>query len=42
VQELAPDVLRHRHGHTNEAEAQEITPDSIVSEVVSATPVPTV
>jgi MoxR-like ATPase len=42
VQELAPDVLRHRLGLTYEAEAQEITPDSIVSEVVSATPVPTV
>jgi len=42
VQELAPDDLRHRLGLTYEAEAQEITPDSIVSEVVSATPVPTV
>ena len=42
VQELAPDVLRHRLGLTYEAEAQEITPDSVVSEVVSATPVPNV
>ena len=40
VQELAPDVLRHRMGLTYEAEAQEITPDAVVSEVVSATPVP--
>ena len=41
VQELAPDVLRHRLGLTYEAEAQEITADSVISEVVSATPVPT-
>jgi MoxR-like ATPase len=40
VQELAPDVLRHRMGLTYEAEAQEITPDAVISEVVSATPVP--
>jgi len=42
VQELAPDVLRHRLGLTYEAEAQEISADSVVSEVVSATPVPNV
>ncbi len=35
VQELAPDVLRHRIGLTYEAEAQEITPDTVVSQVVS-------
>jgi MoxR-like ATPase len=40
VQELAPDVLRHRLGLTYEAEAQEITPDSVISQVVSMTPVP--
>ncbi len=40
VQELAPDVLRHRLGLTYEAEAQEITPDAVISQVVSTTPVP--
>ncbi len=40
VQELAPDVLRHRMGLTYEAEAQEITTDAVISQVVSATPVP--
>jgi MoxR-like ATPase len=42
VQELAPDVLRHRIGLTYEAEAQEITSDKVVSQVVSETPVPSV
>jgi MoxR-like ATPase len=42
VQELAPDVLRHRIGLTYEAEAQEITADAVVSQVVSSTPVPPV
>jgi MoxR-like ATPase len=42
VQELAPDVLRHRLGLTYEAEAQEINADSVVSGVLSATPVPNV
>jgi MoxR-like ATPase len=42
VQELAPDVLRHRLGLTYEAEAQEITADAVISQVVSATPVPAV
>ncbi len=42
VQELAPDVLRHRLGLTYEAEAQEVTPDAVISQVVSATPVPVV
>ena len=41
VQELAPDVLRHRIGLTYEAEAEEITPDRIVAQVVERTPVPT-
>ena len=40
VQELAPDVLRHRIGLTYEAEAQEITPDAVVAQVVETTPVP--
>jgi MoxR-like ATPase len=40
VQELAPDVLRHRLGLTYEAEAQEITTDAVISQVVSTTPVP--
>jgi MoxR-like ATPase len=42
IQELAPDVLRHRLGLTYEAEAQEITPDAVISQVVSSTPVPPV
>ena len=42
VQELAPDVLRHRLGLTYEAEAQEITSDAVISPVVSSTPVPPV
>jgi MoxR-like ATPase len=40
VQELAPDVLRHRIGLTYEAEAEEITPDRIIAQVVERTPVP--
>jgi len=40
VQELAPDVLRHRLGLTYEAEAQEITSDAVISQVVATTPVP--
>jgi MoxR-like ATPase len=42
IQELAPDVLRHRVGLTYEAEAQEITADAVVAQVIAATPVPTV
>jgi MoxR-like ATPase len=42
VQELAPDVLRHRLGLTYESEAQDITSDSVVSQVVATTPVPPV
>ncbi|HEY5227014.1 MAG TPA: MoxR family ATPase [Opitutaceae bacterium] len=42
VQELAPDVLRHRIGLTYEAEAQEITSDAVVAQVISSTPVPSV
>ncbi|MEO5960315.1 MAG: MoxR family ATPase [Opitutaceae bacterium] len=40
VQELAPDVLRHRIGLTYEAEAEEISPDKIVTQVIERTPVP--
>jgi MoxR-like ATPase len=40
VQELAPDVLRHRIGLTYEAEAEEISPDKIVAQVLERTPVP--
>jgi MoxR-like ATPase len=42
VQELAPDVLRHRIGLTYEAEAQEITSDKVIAQVIAATPVPSV
>ena len=40
VQELAPEVLRHRIGLTYEAEAEEITPDKIVAKILQTTPVP--
>ncbi len=40
VQELAPDVLRHRIGLTYEAEAEDITTDHIVTQVLERTPVP--
>ena len=42
VQEIAPDVLRHRIGLTYEAEAEEITADAVISELLAATPVPIV
>jgi MoxR-like ATPase len=42
IQELAPDVLRHRLGLTYEAEAQEITSDAVIAQVISSTPVPPV
>jgi MoxR-like ATPase len=42
VQEIAPDVLRHRVGLTYESEAQEITSDMVVSQVLESTPVPAV
>ncbi len=41
VQEIAPDVLRHRIGLTYEAEAEEITSDKIIAQVITRTPVPT-
>ena len=40
IQELSADVLRHRIGLTYEAEAEEITSDKIVAQVVERTPVP--
>jgi MoxR-like ATPase len=40
VQEVAPDVLRHRIGLTYEAEAEEISADKIVAQVIERTPVP--
>ena len=40
VQEIAPDVLRHRIGLTYEAEAKDITADKIVVQVIAKTPVP--
>jgi len=40
LQELAPDILRHRLGLTYEAEAEEITTDRIIAQVVERTPVP--
>lgn len=40
IQELAPDVMRHRVGLTYEAEAEEISADRIIAQVVEKTPVP--
>lgn len=40
IQELAPDVMRHRIGLTYEAEAEEITADKIIAQVLERTPVP--
>jgi MoxR-like ATPase len=40
IQELATDVMRHRVGLTYEAEAEEITSDKIITQVVERTPVP--
>ena len=42
VQELAPDVMRHRVGLTYEAEAEEITADKIIAGVLEKTPVPAI
>ena len=42
VQELAHDVLRHRLGLTYEAEAQEVTSDAVITQVLASTPVPSV
>jgi MoxR-like ATPase len=40
LQELAPDILRHRLGLTYEAEAEEITTDRIIGQIIERTPVP--
>jgi MoxR-like ATPase len=40
VQELAPDVMRHRMGLTYEAEAEEITAEKLLAQVLERTPVP--
>jgi len=40
IQELAPDVMRHRVGLTYEAEAEEVTADKVIAQVVQQTPVP--
>ncbi len=40
VQEIAPDVLRHRIGLTYEAEADGVTPDEVVWRVLQETAVP--
>ncbi|HEX2854696.1 MAG TPA: MoxR family ATPase [Opitutaceae bacterium] len=42
VQDIAYDVLRHRIGLTYEAEAEEITADKIIADVIKKTPVPAV
>jgi len=41
VQDLAADVLRHRIGLTYEAEAENLTTDTIVAQVLAQTPMPT-
>ena len=40
IQELAPDIMRHRIGLTYEAEAEEISTDRIIGQVLERTPVP--
>jgi MoxR-like ATPase len=40
VQEVVPDVMRHRVGLTYEAESQNLTPDKILEDIVKSTPVP--
>lgn len=40
IQELAPDVLRHRIGLTYEAEAEDVSADKLVAQVLAQTPVP--
>jgi MoxR-like ATPase len=42
IQELAPDVMRHRVGLTYEAEAEDVTSDKVIAEVLEKTPVPAV
>ncbi|MDR2862294.1 MAG: MoxR family ATPase [Puniceicoccales bacterium] len=40
IQEIAPDVLRHRIGLTYEAEADEVTADAIVAQLLKTTEIP--
>jgi len=40
VKEIAPDVLRHRILTTYEAEAEEQTPDTIITKILGTVPVP--
>ncbi len=40
VQEVLPDVMRHRIGLTYEAESQNLTSDKILQDIVKSTPVP--
>ncbi|MFT3869927.1 MAG: MoxR family ATPase [Nibricoccus sp.] len=40
IQDIAPDVLRHRIGLTYEAEAEEINADKLIGQVLEKTPVP--
>jgi MoxR-like ATPase len=40
IQDIAPDVLRHRIGLSYEAEAEEISADQLVGRVLEKTPVP--
>jgi MoxR-like ATPase len=40
IQDIAPDVLRHRIGLTYEAEAEEINADKLIGQVLDKTPVP--
>ncbi len=42
IQQIAPDVLRHRIGLTYEAEAEEVSSDKIIAQVLEKTPVPAV
>jgi MoxR-like ATPase len=40
VKEIAHDVLRHRIMLTYEAEAEEVTTDTIITQILSEIPVP--
>ena len=40
VRAICPDVLRHRVAVTYEAEAEEITPENVVMEILNAVEVP--
>ncbi len=40
IQEIAPDILRHRLGLSYEAEAEEMTTDKVIAQVLKSTQVP--